>query len=82
MKYVRYADLKPRYGIPFSRTHIARLYKAGIFPPPVRLAPGTIAWEEEEILVYRERVRSERDAKQSVRQSTWDAGGGDATRSA
>ena len=62
MKYVRYADLKPRYGIPFSRTHIARLYKAGRFPPPVQLAPGTIAWEEEEILVYREPVRSERDA--------------------
>ncbi len=66
MKYLRYADLKPEHGIPFSRTHIARLVKAELFPAPVQLAPGTKAWEEEEILEYRERIRAERDAKQSA----------------
>ena len=82
MKYARYADLKPRYGIPFSRTHIARLYKAGLFPSPVQLAPGTIAWPEEEILEYGERVRAERDAKQSARPNIGDTGGGDARTAA
>ncbi len=82
MRYIRYADLKPRYGIPFSRTHIARLYKAGLFPSPVHLAPGTIAWPEEEILEYGERVRAERDVKQSARLRTGDAGGGDARTTA
>jgi prophage regulatory protein len=78
-RYVRYVDLKPRYGIPFSRTHLKRLVGAGLFPAPVNLGPATIAWIEEDVLAYGERIRAERDAKQSARRAdARDVGGADA----
>jgi prophage regulatory protein len=79
MKYLRYADLK-RFGIPFSRQHLRRLIAAGLFPEPVRLGPGTIAWPEDDLRAYDERIRAERDIKQSARQPAARARGGDNAR--
>jgi predicted DNA-binding transcriptional regulator AlpA len=62
VRYIRYAELAPRYGITFSRTHLRRLMRTGLFPKPVELAPNSIAWREDEILAYGERIRAERDA--------------------
>lgn len=81
-KFVRYAELEPKYGIPFSRTHIRRLIDAELFPAPVHLGPSTIAWPEDDILAYRDRVRAERDAKHSARRAAArEAGGGHARAS-
>lgn len=63
-RYVRFPQLRDEYGIPFSRTHLRRLYNAGQFPAPVHLGPNTLVWPEDQILEYSERVRAERDARQ------------------
>ena len=52
MKFHRYKDLKRDFGIPFSRSYIDRLIKAGRFPPKVRLGPGTVGWTDEKMLAY------------------------------
>jgi predicted DNA-binding transcriptional regulator AlpA len=62
-KYVRYRQLKSEYDIPFSRVHLKRLIDAQQFPPPVHLGANTIAWLEEDILAWKDRIRAERDAK-------------------
>ena len=36
--------LKTIYGIPYSHQHIARLEKAGKFPPRIQLGPCRVAW--------------------------------------
>jgi prophage regulatory protein len=47
-KLLRFADLKPEKGVPWSRMHLDRLEKAGKFPKRVKLSPSTVAWIEEE----------------------------------
>lgn len=36
-------------GYPYTRTHTWRLVKAGLFPAPIRLGPGRVAWFEDEV---------------------------------
>jgi prophage regulatory protein len=48
VRFVRYAQLSQR-GIPYSRTHLARLEKAGKFPKHIRLSEHTTAWLASEI---------------------------------
>ena len=48
-KYLRYQDLKPLKGIPFSRQHIRRLQKALKFPLSVPLGDNTEVFIDEEI---------------------------------
>lgn len=46
-RLVTYRGLKSMYGIPYSRTHIARLVAAGRFPKPIKLGDGSrsfIGW--------------------------------------
>ena len=49
IRFLRYAELRPMKGIPFSKVHIDRLEKAGRFPRRVRLGPNTVAWREDEL---------------------------------
>ena len=73
-KLVRYARLKPDYDIPFSRIHLKRKIDAGTFPAPIHLGANTIAWIEDDILAWKERLRAERDAKQRPADETRDVG--------
>jgi prophage regulatory protein len=52
VRFLGFADLKEMKGIRWSRMHIDRLEKAGLFPKRVRLGPKTIAWSEDEIDVF------------------------------
>jgi prophage regulatory protein len=55
-------DLRDR-GIKYSRQHIHRLIKRGLFPRPVKIGAGTNAWLENEIDQYLQDRSAERDAK-------------------
>lgn len=49
MRLITYAQLKPEKGIGYSRVHLARLVRAGMFPRPIPLSDARIAWVEEEV---------------------------------
>jgi predicted DNA-binding transcriptional regulator AlpA len=49
MRLLRYHQLKSEKFIDWSRVHIARLEKLGLFPMHINLGPGTTAWVEAEI---------------------------------
>ena len=48
MRVLRYGDLK-QFGIPWTRTHLRRLQRAGRFPHHVQLGERTIGWLADEI---------------------------------
>jgi prophage regulatory protein len=48
MKLLDYEGLQGR-GIPYSKTHLWRLWRAGRFPKPVQLSSSRNAWLESEI---------------------------------
>lgn len=48
-KLICYHDLRPKKGIPYSRDHLRRLVKAGLFPKPVSLSSARIAWREQDV---------------------------------
>jgi prophage regulatory protein len=51
-RLLSYDDLEPR-GIRFSRVHLHRLERAGLFPQHVKIGAGNfIAWFEDEIDAY------------------------------
>jgi prophage regulatory protein len=50
-RMLNHADLRDR-GIPYSRQHIHRLIRRGLFPRPVKLGAGSNAWVEAEIDRY------------------------------
>ena len=62
-RYLRYQDLKPLKGIPFSRQHIGRLQKAGKFPLSVSFGDNTEVFIEEEIDRWTADRIADRDAK-------------------
>jgi prophage regulatory protein len=65
MRFLYPEDLRAR-GIKYSRQHLHRLIKAGIFPAPIK--PGTgghNAWLESEIEAYQQGRVAERDARLS-----------------
>ncbi len=49
MRFVRFKELKPVYGIPWTRAHIDQLIAAGKFPPKVALGENTKAWSSLQI---------------------------------
>jgi prophage regulatory protein len=66
------ADLRDRKGIRYSRQHIHRLVRRGLFPRPIKMGAGsgTNAWIEDEIDDYlRDRV-AERDAKHTQKENS------------
>jgi predicted DNA-binding transcriptional regulator AlpA len=53
MKVIGFADLKEKYGIPYSRIHLRRLSNVGKFPKPIQLGGGrAIAWIETEVEIH------------------------------
>jgi phage/plasmid-associated DNA primase len=58
------ADLQVR-GIPFSRSYLLQLEKAGRFPARVRLGCNSIAWREHEINAWIEERSAAREALKS-----------------
>jgi len=47
MKVLRYPQLKERVG--YSRMHIFRLERDGLFPKRIHLGPNSVAWIEAEV---------------------------------
>jgi prophage regulatory protein len=62
-RMLSYADLRDR-GIKYSKQHLNRLSKRGLFPRPVKLGAGGInTWLEHEIDQYQEDRIKARDAQ-------------------
>ena len=61
MKFLSYEDLQER-GIRLSRVQLKRNIELGLFPKPVRLGPNTIAWPEDAIEAWIERICNEETA--------------------
>jgi prophage regulatory protein len=61
-RMLSHTDLQDR-GIKYSRQHILRLVKRGLFPRPVKLGAGTNAWPENEIDDYLKERIAARDAQ-------------------
>lgn len=51
-RLVRFDELKPDWGIRFSRVHLARLEKAGRFPQRRTFGHSTIGWLASELSQY------------------------------
>jgi prophage regulatory protein len=49
-------------GIPYSKSQLWRLYKAGKFPRPVRLSPQRNAYVESEVIAW---IRAKEEARSS-----------------
>jgi predicted DNA-binding transcriptional regulator AlpA len=43
-EFIRYPELRPRYGIPYSFEHCCRLAAAGKFPPKLKLSYKCVGW--------------------------------------
>jgi prophage regulatory protein len=71
--YLRYGDLKPLKGIPFSRQHIRRLQKALKFPLSVSFGDNTEVFIEEDIDRWTADRIAERDAKAAALAAQHDA---------
>ena len=61
-RLVRFPQLKPEFGIPWSRMHVDREEKAGRFPKRVHLGPNTVAWFDDELIALVEQRAAERVA--------------------
>ena len=72
-RYLRYPDLKPLKGIPFSRQHIGRLQKALKFPLSVSFGDNTEVFIDEEIDQWAADRIAERDAKAAALAAQHDA---------
>jgi prophage regulatory protein len=66
MTYLRFRELKPVKGIPFTRQHIKRLQKDGKFPLAVAFGPNTKVFVAEEIDQWKADRLAERDAKRKA----------------
>ena len=51
-RVVSYPELKPNWGIRFSRVHLDRLERAGRFPRRLSLGRGTVGWLASELAAY------------------------------
>lgn len=60
MRLLSFDELKSEKGIRFSRVHIGRLVKAGLFPKPVKVGVRSIAWIDSEIDAYQEKAAAAR----------------------
>ena len=62
-KVLRYPQLESEKGINYSRAHIDRLERDGLFPRRIKLGQNTVAWFDDELDAWLEARRAERDAK-------------------
>jgi prophage regulatory protein len=48
-RLLTFPELKSKKGVPYTRQHLARLEKAGLFPKRVQYGPNRVGWWESEI---------------------------------
>jgi predicted DNA-binding transcriptional regulator AlpA len=48
-RFISYAELKERYGLPWTRQHVDRLVKADKFPPKINLTEHRVGWWSDQI---------------------------------
>lgn len=60
-RFLRFPQLAPEKGVPYSFPHLGRLEKQALFPRRVHLGPMTVAWDEEEIDAFLASKVAERD---------------------
>jgi prophage regulatory protein len=58
MRLLTYNELRDKKGIPFCRDHLRLLVRAGRFPRPIQIGPRRIAWAENMIDEYLERLEA------------------------
>jgi prophage regulatory protein len=69
MRFLYPEDLRA-LGITYSRQHLHRLIKAGIFPAPVKPGTGGLnAWIDSEVEAYQQSRVAERDAKRTTNEA-------------
>ena len=61
MRLLSFDDLQAR-GHPYTRQHTNRLIRQGKFPAPTQVSGGRVAWVEEEVDAYYERLAAQRRA--------------------
>jgi predicted DNA-binding transcriptional regulator AlpA len=49
MRFVTFKELKTIYGIPYSRTHLYRMIRAGKFPKPERPSAYRVMWRAQDV---------------------------------
>lgn len=59
MRLVTFPELKPLYGVNYSREHLNRLAKAERFPRPRAIGPGRVGWIDTEIDEHLEAVAAQ-----------------------
>jgi predicted DNA-binding transcriptional regulator AlpA len=62
MRLLTFTELQRQKGIPYCRDHLRRLVKAGQFPLPIVLGARRIAWSEDEVDAYLEKLVAKRNA--------------------
>ena len=62
-RIIRYAQLKPELGIPYSRTHIDRLEAEGKWPRRFKLSEGSsyFGWWRREMVEHFAKLAARRD---------------------
>jgi prophage regulatory protein len=59
-RVLTYEQLRER--IPYTRQHLSRLEKAGLFPKRIRLGPNRVGWLEDEVDEHVERAADARES--------------------
>lgn len=60
IRLLTFSQLKTHRRHPYSRVHTGRLVRAGLFPAPIQVGPGRIAWIESEIDAHYESLAAAR----------------------
>lgn len=66
-RMIRPSDMRQWTGL--SRTVVDDLVRAGKFPKPIKLTDGgrAVAWLEEDVAGWQQKVKAERDAREAER---------------
>lgn len=70
MKVLSFKELKPAKGVPYSRVHVGRLERVGMFPRQIRLGGNAVAWIEDEVDRWLEERAAARDAERPEQSQT------------
>jgi prophage regulatory protein len=62
LRLLTFPELRSKKGIPYTRQHLSRLEKAGLFPRRVQLSASRVAWIEDEVDARIEALAAEREA--------------------
>ena len=59
-RLLTFPELRTKKGIPYTRQHLSRLEKKGLFPSRVRIGDNRVGWLEDEIDDRIEAIAAER----------------------